>query len=288
MKFPSFSFRFWFVSLAASAILGLSSGSNIAEAQFKVALSPLEKSLVPPRAGARVTDELTIANTSPQALYFSSEIMDWTREISGQQKFVEGGTTPLSCAPWISLNPPQFQLNPGQSIKVRYSIAPPAEITREHRAIIFFTSRPIPMRGKANIVNLVSVRLGAKVFLAPSKTPPSGARISEIIAPAEGDLRLKMQNEGAVSLRAKSAKIEAFDAAGTLVGNGELAAPDAQIHPGDSRELPVKWTQQPPSGKTRFRVVVDYGGLTLAGAENTLDWTPKTLEAPVVEALPER
>lgn len=137
-----------------------------------ISIMPMDIQLQANSAGTRLSDDIEVMNTTSEPIHVTSSVMDWTMTLSGQKQYFEAGTQPNSCAKWIQMNPVEFVLAPRQSIRVRYSISAPADLSAEHWAMIFFTARKTPKAGQGIGLSL-NARIGSKVSIAPAqKTPP--------------------------------------------------------------------------------------------------------------------
>jgi P pilus assembly chaperone PapD len=103
-----------------------------ADANF--AIMPMETRLQMPQGEGRVIDEIEVLNGGNVPLHISSSVVDWKLTPDGDYQYAEAGTEKSSCAKWIQLNPPEFNVAPGKSVRVRYSITPPQTLTDERRA----------------------------------------------------------------------------------------------------------------------------------------------------------
>lgn len=264
--------------------LVLSAWPSVSHASFGI--MPMEVSLQAPRAGSRVTSDLEAYNGGDQTLHITASAMDWTLNRAGQYQFSEAGTLPNSCAKWIQFNPVEFTLPPKKAIRVRYSIATPPDFAGEHRAMIFFQSRPVPVRGTNNIELMVSTRVACKVFISPAQTPPRGGKVADMEMPLPGEkVKIAFENTGATTFRVQG-KVEVRGADGQLVATGELAPPKAQVLPGAQRDLWAQWDKPLPPGAYRIKTVLDYGGKALAGGELKVNLAPPA--AGVTASAPEK
>jgi P pilus assembly chaperone PapD len=231
-------------------------------------IMPMEVSLQAPRAGSRVTSDLEAYNGGDQTLHISASVMDWTLSRDGQYQFFEAGTQPESCASWIQFNPVEFNLAPKQSLRVRYSIATPLDLSSEHRAMMFFQSRPLPTKGTNNIELMVSTRVACKVFIAPTEPMSRQGKIAdmEMTSQSGGKVKVAFENTGTSTFRVQG-KVEARGADGKLVATSDLGPAKAQVLPGTQRDLWAQWDNPLPPGDYRIKAILDYGGKTLVSGE---------------------
>lgn len=234
-----------------------------------VSVMPMEVQhpiLVP---GSRIADEIELLNRSESTVHVTASVMDWTLTEQGDAKFSEAGTGQRSCAPWIQLNPVNFAIAPRQSVRVRYSITPPREITEEHWAMIFFKTRPMPVKGSRIGLN-ISTRIGCKVFLAPRQSTPTRGKIAdmELVAPAQEAAKVKVlfENTGATNLRVQG-KVEVRDDAGQLQVEAGLTPGNGQILSGMQREFWAPLGKTLPPGTYTVKAILDFGAKDLTAGE---------------------
>ena len=91
-------------------------------------------------AGSRVTEVITISNTSSRRLDLYANYYDWELNSDYELVTFEQGSIPESLEGLLRFNPRSFSLEPGEKQMVRFTVSfPEEEIERfERRGIIFF------------------------------------------------------------------------------------------------------------------------------------------------------
>jgi P pilus assembly chaperone PapD len=273
--------------------LALGSGATGARANIKFGAMPMESQIKVLRPGGRATNDIEIYNGGDVALQITARVSDWTLTQNGDIQFLEAGSLPRSCASWIQMNPTQFSIAPKKAVRVRYTLNTPLDLAQEHWAMIFFKSRPIPVKGENNIEVMVAGQVGVKIFVAPAakdkKDLPRKGHIKSIeMLPAPASkLQVTFENTGATHLRL-SGTVEARNAAGEVVGQGILQPKRAQILSGSTRNVWVEFEKPLPAGTYTFKVVADYGAAQLAGGSIVAQYEPPVIQpaaaAPAVVA----
>lgn len=281
------------------ALLMLSLLAAPAVGHCAISIMPMEARLQVDRPGARLTNDIEVYNSGEAPIHVVSSVQDWSMTLSGQKRFHPGGTQPLSCAPWIQLNPVEFNLAPGKSMRVRYSVAPPAGMAQEHWAMIFFTSRAVPRAGDSRLALNVQTRIGCKVLVAPPLKSPlqgqiTGMALQTLAAPEPtpasrptpapvgappvhlnataavpvpsllSRVRVTFANPNPVSVRLNGT-VEARNADGQVVARGEIAPAKALVLVGATRELWARLDKPLTPGAYQIKVAIDYGGQQLLG-----------------------
>lgn len=261
-----------------------------------ISIMPMEVQLPVTHPGARLTNDIEVYNSGDAAIHVTSSVMDWSMTLSGHKQFHEPGTQPLSCALWIQLNPVEFSLAPGKSMRVRYSIATPVDMTQEHWAMIFFTSRTVPKESDNRFALSIQTRIGCSILVTPASEAPLQGKITAMTlqtlaapetqpaAPAGSPLLPKVQvtfvNPNPVSVRL-TGTVEARSTDGQLIATGKITPAKALVLTGATRELSAQFDKPLPPGAYQIKAVIDYGGKELIGG--TLN---ATVEPPAAGAIP--
>lgn len=266
MNFPLRSFHSSLQSRRFLAVSVLAIGLSAPSAHASFAIMPMEKQLQMPQDDNRVTDEIEVFNGGDAPVHISSSVMDWNLTPDGDYQYAPAGTEKSSCAEWIQLNPPEFNVAPKKSVRVRYSIAPPATLTDERRAMIFFESRPVPVKGQKGMGVMVATRMGCKVFLSPRAPLAKSAAFSdmELQNGPRPRVRVGVQNGGAATFRANGT-LQVTDEAGTVLAQGALTS--AQVVPQAQRNLWFDLPNSLPAGNYVVKATVDYGLKQLIGGQ---------------------
>lgn len=117
--------------------------------------------------GARVTETVRVTNQTEQTLFLYANFYDWDLDENFELETFELGTLPSSMEGFFRFNPRLFNLEPGETQVVRFTIdIPEEEMDRERRGIIFFEHRQdIEQEGVgATVVS----RIGTTVYAIPT------------------------------------------------------------------------------------------------------------------------
>ena len=256
---------------------------SVAHAQ-SLGLMPFERVQTAPKLGATLVDDIEIYNGGSVPVQVSTEIKDWSLSRDGKKIYADVASSPQSLGAILRLNPTDFSIPPRKSQRVRYSIQVPADMKGELRAMIFFTTRPLPVAGQKLGIN-ISTRLGCSLFLLPPKNiavapqPKISAItfVNDQTTNAQPQIVVSVENSGLSSTRLNGT-IEARDVAGKIVAVGPL--PRVQLLSGSARDITAQWQTTLPVGDYLFKVVLDRGvGKLIAGEGRA------TLTAPVAATV---
>jgi hypothetical protein len=282
---PHLSLPLCFIWLACF----LSSALHPACAQLApLGVGPMEVDARVPRPGARISGAFNVFNGGDEPLYISAYTSDWSLKADGSPKFDAPGTVPHSCANWIELNPRTFTLPPNGKVPVRYSISTPVDLAVQHHALVFFESRPVPLKGDSKFKINVVTRMGALMFVSPATPAVQQARITGITAGTKpGDEpKMTVENNGTVAVRVKG-RVEVRDAAGTTVARADLLPGSVRLLAGSTVDLIPDWKTRPAPGSYTVRFILDYGVKSLLATESILTLTePAPPEAPAPTEAP--
>lgn len=260
----SFSFRPQILATSLLVSLMMLAGGRDVHAAFGVMPMEVEQKLP---ASNTVTDDIEVHNGGEETLFISSSIQDWDLDRHGEYSYATAGTQERSCAPWIQLNPAQFIVAPGKSVRVRYTITAPAPIDATRWAMIFFQSRPLPVKDAPQMGLMMSTRVGCKVILSPQSPVGNQAEIADMVvrtAAGRNAVQVSVRNPGSTIYRARGTA-EIRDEKDTVVAKGDLSS--AQVLPGHTRDLQLVLPQPLPEGKYNLQVQVDAGMPDLLGGE---------------------
>ena len=186
-----------------------------------VSVMPMEAKLTMPADGGRLADDIEIFNSGSTPTHVTASVMDWTMTEAGDPQFSEPGTQPRSCAAWIQLNPMSFSVPPGKSVRVRYSIAPRA-IAEEHWAMVFFQTRPVPVKASGLGIN-ISTRVGCKIFITPAKPLLHQGKITDMDLQRIPELEIRAAAQRIARAKAKADRAKLAAMAPSLQDTGEAS-----------------------------------------------------------------
>jgi len=261
--------------MAACALAALSAllGSAAAGSVCSLEVSPLTLELrVEP--GRAHTGAIEIKNSGAEPQHIRAYCQDWALRPDGLVVFIGAGRLPDSASEWVLLAPTEFDLSPGGSQSVRYTIRPPLTAVGEARTVIIFEagSQAILRPGAPS---RVVPRLGTILYVQCGETPPAQARVAQFRVGPEGGLlvventgRSHLRFTGHVEVRRAGELVRAADLTSFVV----LPAPFNQHH----AKLPREAFAGLPAGEYEVTAILDCGGPSLLGARTNLTLRPET------------
>ena len=219
-------------------------------------------------AGGDLTEAISISNDDPFPVHIRVKVEDWSLTKEGSVSFSPGASQPFSAAPWIKVNPREFDLQPGQPQDIRYSLTVPKEATPGgYRAAIIFATVPRPTPGEKQKRVMLEGRIATILYETVGRPAPSGEITGlSVITSKEGkpEFLISFKNTGSVHLRTRG-EIIIRDKAGKEIGKAPL--PDVPILPQSDRDFKVAWEAKLPAGEYVAELLMDIGRKELLAGE---------------------
>ena len=236
--------------------------SRPAKAQLSMSLSPVRvEHAIPP--GELWTDIVTVENVSERPLRARVTIADWYLERNGTPVFVKRGTRPgLSMSRWIDVNPTEFEVAPGGTQVVRYTLSvPPGVPDASYRTAVLVESLPDFTGTPDRNVAYLTARIGVIIYNRVGTEAPLAEVVGqEVISdpgmPNSTAVKLTVRNRGLVNFRLSGeSQIVALDGQVLQV----VSIPDGVVLPQSEREVLLRFEE--PTSHRVFNVLsrVDIG-----------------------------
>jgi hypothetical protein len=168
-------------TLGTIAVLGLAlTAPSSADISVDVAPAKYELQTQP---GKQETFPITVRNTSGSAVHIVASLADYTVGPTGNYAFNAPGKSPYSLSKAISINPREFDLEPGSFTQVRFSVDVPGTAAGEYSNLVFFTTRPTRHSGGLSIVE----RIASKIYVMIPETTRIGGEVDDVKAQTLND-----------------------------------------------------------------------------------------------------
>ncbi|MFH0839932.1 MAG: hypothetical protein V1883_02820 [Candidatus Omnitrophota bacterium] len=225
---------------------------NVSPPSVRLSISPGET-----RSGT-----ITVENKSDSPMDMRAYAEDWVYEKSGGKQFAPAGTTPLSCAKWISTHPQKFRVEANSRIGVQYTISVPADASGGHYAVIFFES--IVSEGEATSGNMMvrfSGRIGTIIYQESEGRIDRKGEITSFTCgrPDQNSpltINLTLKNEGNTHIIANGV-MSIIDKDGNVFGRKELGP--INTLPGDTMDYKAEWLGELNEGTYDVIATLDTG-----------------------------
>jgi hypothetical protein len=204
---------------------------------------------------------------------FRAKIEDWWRSEDGSQSFYgAAGSLRHSCARWVSLNPAEATVKPGETLVIRLSISVPVEMAAAGYWCALTVDEvpdPVTAASGTGVQFLASVSTGIFVNVG---TVQRLARIVDLKV-ASDTAFVRVQNDGNAPVGVDG-RLEFF-AAGATTPTAVVSVPRTTVLTEPTLQGTLTARLPPatalPSGRYRVRVILDYGAPNLIGAEREID-----------------
>jgi P pilus assembly chaperone PapD len=246
--------------LAVAGALGLAL-TVPSSADISVDVSPAKYELQT-QPGKQETFPITVRNTSGAAVHIVASLSDYVVGPSGNYAFAPPGKTPYSLAKDVSINPREFDLEPGAFTQVRFSVDVPASASGEYSNLVFFTTRPTRHGGGLSIVE----RIASKIYVMIPESTRIGGEINDVKTQSLGDGQhylVDFRNTGNAHVYL-SGRVE-IKQGGTVVDR--VAFPQGMLVERSGKRLIDAVGKKLAPGSYSVVALVDYGGPNLVAGQ---------------------
>lgn len=203
-----------------------------------------------------VTRDITVKNGDAyNKSIVSVYCKDWDLDENGSIQYHDIGTLDGSCSEWMTVNPAEFVLEPGEVKEIRVTFEIPAESKGGYWSVIFFEGKPPEQEEWTPLVQLAG-RIGITTYLEVAGTSFKDAEIKGMEMNEDGGLSLEVENKCNMWLR-PSVKYW------IMRGEEEVykdSVSGSVILPGKEREYTIELKDIKIQTGDEIVTSVDYGG----------------------------
>jgi hypothetical protein len=246
--------------LGMAGVLGLAfTAPSSADISVDVAPAKYELQTQP---GKQETFPITVRNTSNAAVHIVASLSDYAVGPTGSYAFSAPGKSPYSLSKTISINPREFDLEPGTFTQVRFSVDVPANAAGEYSNLVFFTTRPTRKGGGLSIVE----RIASKIYVMIPDTTHIGGEVDDVKTQSLSDGQhylVDFHNTGNAHVYL-SGRVEVKQG-GTVVDR--VAFPQGMLVERSGKRLIDAVGKKLAPGSYSVVAMVDYGGPNLVAGQ---------------------
>jgi hypothetical protein len=244
--------------------------SPVAAVSFKATLTSLR---ITARPGEVQTREFHLTLDPDQVkTRFTAHMQDWWRSEDGSQSiYDEPGTLGRSCGRWVSLNPVEVEVRPGETMTTRLTVSLPAELAPGgFWCVLTVDELPDPLA----VSEGVGVRFMASVSIGVFVNVGDQQRAAEITAVEilNDSASVTLRNDGNTPLpiegRFEFVKPGAAEPTAVVTLSRNLLLTQPTLTSAFSAKLPDPASL--PSGRYRVRAIIDYGVDHYIGTEREM------------------
>lgn len=156
--------------LLVSAAICLT-GMDIFAQELEVSPGTLSFSANP---GSSQTQQITLRNKGKTEQSFIFNLSDWLTDEAGEVKYFNPGTTPRSCANWITVSPPLVTLQPNEQATINVTMLVPNNDASTKWAVLFVQSAAEQTGPKAVDKEMaLGVQLALRIAVTIYQSPTS-------------------------------------------------------------------------------------------------------------------
>ncbi|MEA2720817.1 MAG: hypothetical protein QOJ39_2681 [Candidatus Eremiobacteraeota bacterium] len=248
------------LTLPAIAVLGLAFTAP-SSADISVDVSPAKYELQT-QPGKQETFPITVRNTSNAAVHIVASLSDYAVGPTGSYTFSPPGKSATSLSKATSINPREFDLEPGSFTQVRFSVDVPASATGEYNNLVFFTTRPTRKGAGLSIVE----RIASKIYVMIPESTRIGGEVDDVKTQSLGDGQhylVDFRNTGNAHVYL-SGRVE-IKQGGTVVDR--VAFPPGMLVERAGKRLIDATGKKLSPGSYSVVALVDYGGPNLVAGQ---------------------
>lgn len=156
--------------------------------------------------GEKVTQTVTLHNSSDKDYVFNINYKDWVREEDGNKVYLEAGSSKISNAPWVSTVENSVTIPAGATKEVVITMQIPANASKTDvtNSMLFFTQLP-QQADQARVQNGIGIitlfEVGLHIYYTPSGNNVKSLDITNIAEfinenPQNKKVSVSIQNDG--------------------------------------------------------------------------------------------
>ncbi len=264
-----------------------------AQGKLQLSLAPMRMDLEHVKPGQNYTDATTLSNASEEAQRIVVWAADWRLNEQSLPVYLEAGSLPAySCSGWLAANPTEFDLAPGKSQHVRYTLSvPPNAPEQGYHCALVFQTQPSPngpgqinaLRTQLRLVTTFYATVGSPIaqpgietltIVPQAKRPPA----KDAADPGPGwNIELTLSNPGETHYRAQGI-VKLLDATGRMLDTFTLES--SPVLPKTQRRF--SWTYQGAlvPGEYHLQGNLDFGQKAVQNVDKAVTISEQVKEGP--------
>ena len=252
-------------------VVGLLAPSDAMAAKFVAGLTSLKLNALSGDVSTHVY-QLTL-DKSEQPTRFKFRVEDWWRSEDGNQSFFAApGTLNRSCGHWVTLNPVEAVVGPGETLTTRLTITVPADVSGGgYWCVLTVDEVPDPLKAPEGVgaTFAASVSTGIFVYIEPVQRAVEFVDVS--VGGTEAVLTLRNDGNSPVGVEGRFE----FFRPGELAVVAAVTIPRLTLLPEPivvaTVRLPLPPSSVLPPGRYVVRAVIDIGIDHYLGIERELE-----------------
>lgn len=215
--------------------------------------------------GSSQTQQISLRNKGNTQQSFIFNLSDWLTDENGDIKYFAPGTTPRSCANWVTVSPALVTLQPNESATINVTVLVPNDISATRWAVVFVQSAVEQTGAKAVDKEMalgmnLALRIAVTVYQSPaSNTLYKGTveGLKEVI----GDNGSRTYQTQVINLGDKILNCKVYFIISNLETAEEIMSTPYEFSLLPETNKKLEYTLDKPLAKGRYSVaaILDYG-----------------------------
>lgn len=250
-----------FLKLIISAVICFT-GFEMTAQELEVTPGTLSFSTNP---GSSQTQQITIRNKGSREQSFIFNLNDWLTDESGEVKYFAPGTTPRSCAEWITVSPALVTLQPNEAATINVTMLVPKDDISTKWAVLFIQSAveqtgPKAVDKEMALGMQLSLRIAVSIYQSPMSNTLYKGTI-EGLTEKIGEDDARKYEARVINLGDKILNCKVY----FIVSNVETAEEimsepfEFSLLPENSKKVEYQLTGEIAPGKYTVAAILDYG-----------------------------
>jgi hypothetical protein len=215
--------------------------------------------------GSSQTRQISVRNRGNAEQSFIFNLGDWLTDESGDAKYFSPGTTPRSCADWITISPSLVTLQPNESASINVTMLVPNDNPSTKWAVLYVQSAA-EQTGPAAIDKGVSlgVQLAVRIAVTIYQSPVSNTLYKgtiEGLAEKIGENNARTYQTQVINLGDKILNCKVYFIISNLETAEEITSTpfEFSLLPESNKRLEYTLDQPLAKGKYSVAAILDYG-----------------------------
>ncbi len=253
-----FKYSFFLLVSAAICFLGIDTYAQ----ELEVSPGILSFATNP---GSSQTQQITLRNKGKTEQSFIFNLSDWLTDESGEVKYFAPGTTPRSCANWITVSPALVTLQPNEQVKVNVTMLVPNDNSSTKWAVLFVQSAVEQTGPKAvDKQTALGVQLALRIAVTIYQSPASNTLYKgtiEGLTENVGTDNVRTYNSQVINLGDKVLNCKVYYTVTNLATAEEFTSTPQEFSllPETNKKVSYKLDKPLAKGKYSVAAILDYG-----------------------------
>jgi P pilus assembly chaperone PapD len=238
------------------------SGINIYAQQLEVSPGTLMFATNP---GSSQTQQITLRNKGNTEQSYIFNLSDWLTDENGEVKYFSPGTTPRSCADWITVSPALITLQPNETANINVTMLVPNDNPSTKWAVLFVQSAVEQTGAKAvdkqmSLGVQLALRIAVTVYQSPASNTLYKATI-EGLTEKLGEDGTRSYTSQVINLGDKVLNCKVYFTVSNLETAEEFTSTPIEFSLLPENNKKVSYTLDKPLEKGKYAVaaILDYG-----------------------------